>query len=141
MAGTDATFKNPANQVSAHFGAPLTGEAWQWVDTADEAWAEAAGNGYWISVELEGFSGQPPAPSANQIEICAQLLAWLHATDNVPLRIARTVNERGLAYHGLGGVSYGDHPDCPGPRVIRKRRKIVRRAKVIVKHRRKAGGC
>lgn len=139
MAGTDATFKDPARQVSAHFGGPLAGQAWQWVDTDDEAWAEAAGNGYWISLELEGFSGQKPAPTANQVEIAAQLLAWLYEHHAVPLRIARTVNERGLAYHGLGGSPYGNHPDCPGPRVLRKRRRIVRRAKRIVRHRRKAG--
>lgn len=130
--GTNSWFHNPKAQASSHFGNPLKGPLDQWVDTDDKAWAEMDGNSRWISVEHEGFSGKAPAPTASQIENDAQLLAWLHKTEGVPLRITNSVNRRGLGWHGMGGAAWGGHYDCPGDRIKKARREIVRRAKQIV---------
>ena len=38
LAGTDSWFRNPAAEVSAHFGVGKDGTVIQWVDTSDTAW-------------------------------------------------------------------------------------------------------
>ena len=130
-AGTDAWFHNPASQVSAHFGNPKTGKLDQWVDTADRAWAEVAGNPWWVSVENEGRSGDSLTPS--QVENAAQLLAWLHTRHEVPLQISDTPvsGTRGLTGHGLGGQDWGGHLDCPGKPILAQRPAIITRAAQI----------
>src|SRR2546430_15452785 len=46
--GSDSWFKNPTAQASSHFGVGKDGRTYQWVDTADKAWAQAGGNpSYW----------------------------------------------------------------------------------------------
>lgn len=126
LEGTDAWVHNPTSQVSAHFGNPKTGGLVQWVDTDDRAWAEANGNPYWVSVENEGNSGD--SLTASQVENAAHLLAWLHGVHGVPLQVTDSVNTGGLAYHALGGIAWGDHPDCPGAPIIAQRSTIVARA-------------
>ena len=130
-AGTDSWFKNPAAQVSAHFGNPKTGQLEQWVDTDDRAWAEVAGNPYWISVENEGYSGD--SLTASQLENAAELLAWAHATYNVPLQISDNPGAGigGLTGHGLGGAAWGGHIDCPGTPILGQRQAIITRAAQI----------
>lgn len=126
--GSEAWFKNPASQASAHFLNPKTGGLRQLVDTADEAWAQMAGNRYWISVENEGFV--PDSLTASQIENVAQLLAWLHVTFAVPLVATDDPSSsgRGLGWHGMGGVSWGNHPGCPGDAIKAQRAAILQRA-------------
>lgn len=128
--GTDAWVHNPASKVSAHFGNPKIGPLDQWVDTDEVAWAQAAGNPYWVSVENEGNSGDTLTPS--QAENVARLLVWLHTTYGVPLQVAHSVDTGGLAYHALGGEPWGNHPDCPGDPIIAQRPHIVARALEIV---------
>jgi hypothetical protein len=140
-AGTNSAFHNRTFKASAHFGNPFHGPPDQWVDTKDKAWAQVDGNPRWLSVEFEGFAtrkeskahGVPWAPNANQIENAAQLLAWAHLKYGVPLRTTSSVNRGGLGWHGMGGDAWGGHFSCPGWKVKRSRRKIVRRAKAIVK--------
>lgn len=127
--GTDAWFHNPASKVSAHFGNPKTGQLDQWVDTNDKAWAVAAGNRHWISVENEGHTGDSLTPS--QIENCARLLVWLHITENIPLAPTDDPNGRGLGYHAMGGAAWGGHFDCPGKPIIAQRAAIIARAKAL----------
>lgn len=124
-AGTDAWFHNPASEVSAHFGNPKSGQLDQWVDTADKAWAEVAGNPNWVSVENEGHSGDALTPT--QLRNCAELLAWLHATYDVPLQISDTPlsGTPGLTGHGLGGAAWGGHLDCPGRPILDQRPAII----------------
>jgi hypothetical protein len=129
-AGTDSWFHNKSSQVSAHFGNPKTGALDQWVDTDDKAWAIVAGNRYWISLENEGDSGD--ALTATQLENSAQLLAWLHLTENVPLQPANDANSKGLGYHGMGGAAWGNHLDCPGMPIVNQRQAIIDRATEIV---------
>jgi hypothetical protein len=129
-AGSEAWFKNPASKASAHFLNPKSGPLQQLVDTADKAWAQAAGNTHWISVENEGFV--PDALTGNQVENAAGLLAWLHMTDNVPLQSTDDPAGRGLGWHGMGGTAWGGHPDCPGNAIKSQRSVIIIRAQAIL---------
>jgi hypothetical protein len=128
--GSEAWFKNPAAQASAHFLNPKTGGLRQLVDTTDEAWAQMAGNRYWISVENEGFV--PDSLTASQIENAAQLLAWLHVTFAVPLAATDDpTTGRGLGWHGMGGAAWGGHTGCPGDAIKAQRPAIIQRASHI----------
>ncbi len=69
--GSIAWGKNPASSVSFHFATRGDGHIGQLVDTADTAWTQGNGNGHWISVENEGYSGNPL--TAGQVEAVAQL--------------------------------------------------------------------
>lgn len=128
--GTDATFKNPSTQVSAHFGNPKTGGLDQWVDTNDVAWAEVAGNSTWISIENEGNSGDSLTDS--QLANVALLLAWLNVTEAVPLQLAESPADSGLGYHGMGGAAWGGHTNCPGQPIVDQRAAIVAAAQRLV---------
>ena len=128
--GSEAWFKNPASKASAHFLNPKKGPLEQLIDTADKAWAQANGNLNWVSVENEGFV--PDKLTASQVENCARLLAWLHLTDNVVLRVTDTPNVGGLGWHGMGGAAWGNHPDCPGDSIKGQRPAIIGRAQQIL---------
>lgn len=112
--GTIGWQQNPVSDVSSHFVIGLLpGEVAQMLDTTQTAWTQAAGNGHWVSVEFAGFStGQL---NAFQQETAAQLYAWLVNVHKVPLQLADTPSGRGLGWHGMGGVAWGNHPNCPGP--------------------------
>lgn len=134
--GTDATFRDPSSESSAHFGAGRDGRFYQWVDTNDAAWAIMAGNRLWISIECEGFTNEPSRPgwnvlTAQQIDLCAQTLAWLHLLDGVPLQPTDDVNGTGLGWHGMGGDAWG-HPFCPGTPIVQQRPSIVKAAVAYV---------
>ncbi|MDX3759356.1 peptidoglycan-binding protein [Streptomyces sp. AK02-04a] len=129
-AGSESWFKNPASQASSHFTNPKTGGLRQLVDTKDRAWAEAAGNAHWVSVENEGFV--PDALTASQVENAAQLLAWLHKTYQVPLQSTDDPNGKGLGWHGMGGAAWGGHTGCPGDAIKAQRPAIIARAKAIL---------
>ncbi|MGW4810564.1 N-acetylmuramoyl-L-alanine amidase [Kitasatospora cineracea] len=128
--GSEAWFKNPESQASAHFLNPKTGGLRQLVDTADRAWTQGAGNAYWISVENEGRGGDALTPS--QIENCARLLAWIHRTYGAPLQLTDDPNGAGLGWHGMGGAAWGGHYDCPGKAVLAQRGQILARAQQII---------
>lgn len=121
--GTEAWFNNPASQASSHFLNPKTGPLRQLIDTADRAWAQAAGNPYWISVENEGRGGD--SLTLSQVANAGRLLAWLHDVYATPLQITTDTMGRGLAYHGMGGVPWGNHPSCPGSAVLAQRGAIL----------------
>lgn len=129
-AGSEAWFKNRAAQASAHFLNPKAGGLRQLIDTKDRAWAEAAGNSHWVSVENEGFV--PDALTASQVENAAQLLAWLHKTYSVPLQSTDDPNGHGLGWHGMGGAAWGGHTGCPGDAIKAQRAAIIARAEAIV---------
>lgn len=131
-AGTDAWFHNSSSKVSAHFGNPKSGPLDQWVEVGTVAWAEVSGNTNWISVENEGHSGD--SLTASQLENVAQLLAWLHTTQGVPLAVSDTpaTGTPGLTGHGLGGNAWGGHYDCPGAPILSQRGAIIARGQQIL---------
>lgn len=111
-------FANPANKVSSHFGilngqgGTVDGRLEQYVDTSLQSWAQAAGNGTYISVETEGLPTEPLTSA--QVATFGRLMAWINATHGVPLVITDTVGQRGLITHGDGGQPWGGHTGCPG---------------------------
>lgn len=126
LAGTDSWFRNPASQVSSHFGVGRDGTVIQWVSTTDIAWHAAAANDHSIGVECEGFSGQPL--TSVQLDQVAEIFGWAHK--NYP-SISEWLNSRpdtgsGLSWHGLGGPAWGGHPDCPGTPVVHQLGEILK---------------
>src|SRR5699024_10595918 len=130
LEGSQAWFNNQTAQASSHFGTGKDGELRQWVDTADRAWAQSAGNRDWLSVENEGVGGD--ALTDAQIDANARVLAWAHTTYGVPLKLAKSPSDRGLGYHAMGGAAWGGHTSCPGPRIVAQLPTIVARAKALV---------
>lgn len=122
-AGTEAWFNDRASKASAHFLNPKAGSLRQLIDTADRAWAQAAGNPYWISIENEGRGGD--SLTATQVANAGRLLAWLHQSYATPLQLTTDTMGRGMAYHGMGGTAWGGHPDCPGSAVLAQRGAIL----------------
>ncbi len=131
LAGSISWGKNPSSGVSFHFGTRKSdGLVQQLVDTSITAWTQCNGNGRWISVENEDFSGNPL--SDLQIESIAKLYArgvreygWL-------LQITDDPNGRGLGWHGMGGVAWCNHPTCPGEPIKAQRTAILGRAAEIL---------
>lgn len=133
-AGTEAWQHNPLSRVSSHFLAPKIGGVRQMVDTADRAWCQVAGNRHWLSIEIEGRSGQTMTPG--QVDACAQVLAWAHQVYGVPIRntaawSATTPAAGGLTYHAAGGNAWGGHFNCPGQPIINQRDQVLVRAQAL----------
>lgn len=131
-ASCQAWFQNPASQVSAHFSVSKTGAISQYVDTCDAAWAEAAGNASWLSIEHEGLSGDQL--TAAQIQADARILAWCKQTCGYtfPWTLADTPSGEGIGWHGMGGVAWGNHPGCPGLAVQQQRPLIIAAALALI---------
>lgn len=137
LPGTDAEFDNAAMQLSAHFGVGQDGTCIQWVDIrGGEAWAEAAGNEYWYSVEMAD-NGNPNNPYTNaQLDRAAQLAELLSrpSVGNFPLQVTDSVSGEGLGTHNMGGAAWGGHscPDMPPEHVRSEQRgEIIRRAELL----------
>ena len=132
-AGTEATFMDPATEVSAFFGVGEDGAAQQFLPLGHRfvAWAQESGNPYWRSCECEDKTrtGQPMTPP--QVAAFAQILEACSAYDGFPLQITNDVHGTGLITHGDGGVEWGNHPDCPGPVRKAQRPAIVKLAQAI----------
>ncbi|MFF9268630.1 N-acetylmuramoyl-L-alanine amidase [Streptomyces rochei] len=130
LPGTDSWFRNPQARASSHFGTGKAGQLYQWVDTKDRAWAQAAGNSSWISVENEGKGGD--VLTDKQLDKNALVLAWSHQLYSVPLQVASGPSGRGLGWHAMGGSAWGGHTACPGPKIVAQLPEIVRRAKNVI---------
>lgn len=130
LAGSDSWFRNPASKASAHFGVGKTGTIYQWVDTADRAWAQSAGNRTWLSIEHEGYSGTPL--TAAQIAATAKIVAWAQQTHKFTLQATDSITGKGVGWHGMGGAAWGGHYDCPGDPVKTQRAAIISAAKAII---------
>lgn len=130
LPGTDSWFRNAQARASSHFGTGKAGALYQWVDTKDRAWAQAAGNTSWISVENEGKGGD--VLTDEQLTRNAEVLAWAHQVYSVPLQVASGPDGKGLGWHAMGGSGWGGHTSCPGPKIVAQLPEIVRRAKNII---------
>lgn len=112
LSAADSAFHNPSWRASAHFGIGNDGRLVQWVDTADKAWAEVAGNPDYHSVETEGWDTM--GLTVAQTATLARLYRWGHDTFGWPYELADVPGQRGLAWHGMGGDAWGGHFGCPG---------------------------
>jgi peptidoglycan hydrolase-like protein with peptidoglycan-binding domain len=130
-AGTDQWFHEPGSEVSAHFGSPRdVVQLDQWVSMTDRAWAEAAGNSRWLSVETAGFATDEL--DSEQLHTLAALYADLHRIHGFPFRTSESPTEAGFGWHGMGGEAWGGHPDCPGDKRKAQRGVILAKALTIV---------
>lgn len=112
-------FDNPAAESSSTFWVSKTGVLEQYVDADIEAWAQGDGNSSYQSVETEGYDTEPF--TAAQEGMLAELYAWGADTYGWPKALAESPGQAGFAWHGMGGSSWGGHPDCPGD--LRKSRR------------------
>lgn len=134
LASADSAFHNGntaqrGGRRSAHFGVGKTGRLVQWVDTADRAWAEAAGNALWWSAECEGLDTEPHTDA--QIETLARLMVWLLTVSPFTLQVTDdVVNGQGITSHRCGGAAWGAH-SCPGDQRHAQRALIVARAAAL----------
>lgn len=127
--GTKSWFFDPRSKSSAHFGNPKVGRAEQFVDTRDKAWAQGAGNPLWISIENEGHG---EALNENQLNNLAAILAEAHQIHGIPLMITDSINVPGIGWHGMGGMAWGGHPNCPGNAIRAQRGEAIHRANIIL---------
>lgn len=131
-----------SDRTSSHFIVGRDGRCAQMVDTADGSWAQRSGNNTWLSIELEGFAPDDglhashpgwEAATAQQVEVCARLLAKAHTVFGVPLQLATSPSGRGLGHHSMGaesGVDWG-HSMCPGAAIKSQKPAILARAIAI----------
>lgn len=98
---------------AAHFSTRANGEILQSRDTAYRSAANLEGNHRIIAIENEdhgkAFGGTPKLPkwvplTDEQVDACAEILAWAHKTHGVPLQLCpdSRPGSRGLAYHRQG---------------------------------------
>jgi hypothetical protein len=117
------------HNVSCHFEVYKDGTVEQYLDTGVSSWCQMAGNATYVSIETEGFANE--AFTNAQLLAIARLYAWLHRTHGLPFRQADKPGEHGLGWHGMGGVAWGNHPDCPGDKRKAQRTKILAMAQAI----------
>lgn len=128
LEGTDSWFRNPKSKVSAHFGVGKNGETYQWVATGDHAWHAVEANDHSIGIECEGKSGQ--ALTTLQCGIVASIFRWAHSHyPDIDEWLTKQVEGSGLAWHGLGGAAWGNHPQCPGQPIVAQLHHIIKMAR------------
>jgi N-acetylmuramoyl-L-alanine amidase/IPT/TIG domain len=124
LGGTDSWFHNTTSRVSSHFGVGKDGTVYQWVDTADRAWAQAAGNPVGISIEHEGNVPDPLTPQ--QIAADSAILTWVHQTHGIPLQLTDDpLAGSGVCGHSTGALQKWGHPFWLGQAIMDQRQNIV----------------
>ena len=116
LPGTVSWFNDPQAQASAHFGIDQSGLIHQFgpIGKGWMAWAQAAGNVAWYSIE-HADNGNPANPlTAAQVTASAQILECLSAFAGFPLQVSDSPSVKGYGWHGMGGEAWGGHFDCPG---------------------------
>jgi hypothetical protein len=108
-------FNNPASQVSSHFWCAKDGTLEQYVDTDVQAWAEAAGNPFYLSVETEGSDTEDLTIA--QLGKVAELLSWAAGEYGFGVTGPVAHGSKGLTPHcnpdGTPDPAWGNHT-CPG---------------------------
>jgi hypothetical protein len=133
LPGTISWFNSPESEASAFFGIDQAGNIHQFgpVGQGWIAWAEAGGNPEWYSIE-HADDGDPATPlTGAQITASAQLVECLSAFAGFPLQVSDSVDVKGYGWHGMGGVAWGDHLDCPGDVRKAQRPQIIALAEAI----------
>jgi len=136
--GSVSWFNNSASQASAHFCVAQDGSIVQMGPVNGwKAWHAAEGNPHWFGCEFAD-DGNPANPlTASQVIAGAQLLELLSRPDvgRFPLQMSNSPSTEGLGWHGMGGVAFGGHFDCPGDTRKAQRPRIIALAAAI-----RAGG-
>lgn len=119
-------FDRPEVQASSHWWVGYDGLLVQMVPADRQAWAQAAGNASWHSVETEGDPSERLTDA--QIGTLGALYRWGADWWSWPLRVADEPDGPmafGLGIHSMGGAAWGNHPGCPGPVRAAQRRAIL----------------
>ncbi|MCK9928816.1 N-acetylmuramoyl-L-alanine amidase [Frankia sp. Mgl5] len=104
-------FSNPAAGVSSHLWLSTAGDFDQYVEFDNKAWAQAAGNSQWISVECAGTDADNY--TAIQVQRLGELFAWGMRVFGWRAQITDRTDGYGLGTHRMGGAAWGGH-SCPG---------------------------
>lgn len=133
LPGTIAWFNDPASEASAFFGVDQAGGIHQFGPVGQDwmAWAEAAGNPAWYSIEHADNEDPANPLTDEQVTASAQLLEVLSRFAGFELQVSDRTDVQGYICHSAGGVDWGDHPDCPGPVRAGQRARIVALAREI----------
>lgn len=118
-----------SSKVPSHFGIERNGRVGQFIDTDHHDWAQENTISY-FSVENSASPGDELTDS--QLVAVSSLYAWLSDNHGIPVRIATSAGDPGLAYHALFPPT--GHPNCPGPAVVAQRPKIIQLTNYILKY-------
>ena len=99
--------KSPKRRFS-HLWVAKDGTIEQYAPLDQKSWAQASGNGTYISIETDGLPEEPLTPQ--QI----QALAEFHKWSGLPNTLAEKPGEPGIGTHYMGGKDWGGHT-CPDP--------------------------
>lgn len=106
------------------------GELVQYVDSDLDSWAQVDGNQSYHSMETGGFNTTPLTPK--QVATAVRLYAWGHVVYGWPFQLAEAPGQPGFGWHGMGGVSWGNHPFCPGEPRKAQRAGILAAARALL---------
>lgn len=122
-------FNNPASGASTHLWLSKNGELEQYVPFDRRAWAQAAGNPFWISCECEGYDTE----DYTQIQLArlGELFAWGIREFGWKAEITDSTGGYGLGAHRMGGAAWGGH-SCPGDIRAGRRGDILAAARRIL---------
>jgi hypothetical protein len=109
--------------IEAHFGVPKSGRTVQWRDTDRQADAQAAGNGYCISFETEGFATE--RLNSHQIFELVRIGRILMTTYQIPARIVTATDQRGWGYHRQFPEWNPNRHSCPGDLRLQQLRETI----------------
>ncbi len=115
-------FSDARSGVSSHLWVSRDGQVEQYVSLLDRAWAQSAGNPYWVSCECEGTADEDYTP--RQISRLGEIYRWGMAVYGWPAQLTDDPIGHGLGTHSMGGAAWGGHT-CPGPLRARRRRDIL----------------
>ena len=136
LPGTITEFNNRDNGASAHFGIDQSGLIHQFgpIGKGWCAWAQAAGNLTWYSIEHADDRNPDNPLTPEQVTASGQVVECLSAFAGFPLQVTDRPAGRGYGVHYMGGQAWGGHtcPDLP-PRHVRsqQRQAIIDLAKLI----------
>lgn len=122
-------FSNDKNQVNSHWWVAKDGHIECYVLPPKPSWAQAAGNATYCSVETEGYVQEDLTGA--QLESLAELYAYGAKNYGWVYEVSNSPGNPGFGWHGMGGVAWGNHPDCPGEKAKAARAGILARARVI----------
>jgi N-acetylmuramoyl-L-alanine amidase len=109
----EARFTGPEG-VEAHFGVAMDGRVWQWRDTSLEADSQGAGNDRCISVETEDKGNPESRWTPEQFDALVDLLTWISDQHDIPLKLVKTPNDRGIGFHRQFREWNPNNHSCPG---------------------------
>lgn len=105
-------FFTRSNDVCPNFQVYKNGLMEQYLPMNWRPWCQSDGNADYAAIETEGFTDEPW--TAAQLRSVAVIYeAYWHLL-GVPLALADSPGQYGFGWHGMGGVAWGNHPNCPG---------------------------